>query len=93
MIFETPLNADFAIIRAKTADSFGNLRFYRTSRNFSPAMAMAAKITIVEAEEILPCGEMDPDDVHLPGVFVQRIFRAENHRNIIEHRTTRPRPT
>lgn len=91
MIFETPLMADFAIIRARTADTFGNLRFYRTSRNFSPSMAMAATVTIVEAEEIVPCGAIDPDDVHLPGVFVQRIFKGTGHKNVIEHRTTRPR--
>lgn len=87
MIFETPLKADFAIIRAKTADTYGNLRFYRTSRNFSPAMAMAAKITIVETEELVPIGYLDPDDIHLPGIFVQRIFVAKEHQNIIEHRT------
>ena len=92
MILETALTADFAIIRAKTADLFGNLRFYRTSRNFSPSMAMAAKVTIVEAEEIVPCGAIDPDDVHLPGIFVQRIVKGVNHKNVIEHRTTRDLP-
>lgn len=91
MIFETALKADFAIIRAHQADDFGNLRFYRTSRNFSPAMAMAANITIVEAEEIVPCGAIDPDDVHLPGIFVKRIFKGTHHKNVIEQRTTRPR--
>ena len=91
MIFETALKADFACIRAKTADTFGNLRFYRTSRNFSPLMAMAAKITIVEAEEIVERGAIDPDDVHLPGIFVQRIFKATGHKNVIEQRTVRKR--
>jgi 3-oxoacid CoA-transferase subunit A len=91
MILETGLTADFACIRAKTADTFGNLRFYRTSRNFSPMMAMAAKVTIVEAEEIVPVGTIDPDDVHLPGIFVQRIFHATGHKNVIEQRTTRKR--
>lgn len=85
MIFESALKADFAILRAHVADSYGNLRFYRTSQNFSPAMAMAAKTTIVEAEKIVPFGEIDPDDIHLPGIFVQRIFKGSNHKNVIEH--------
>jgi 3-oxoacid CoA-transferase subunit A len=89
MILERALTADFAFIRAKTADTFGNLRFYRTSRNFSPMMAMAAKVTVVEAEEIVERGAIDPDDVHLPGLFVQRIFRGTAHKNIIEQRTVR----
>lgn len=91
MVLETALRADFAIVRAKTADTFGNLRFYRTSRNFSPMMAMAAKVTVVEAEEIVPLGALDPDDVHLPGLFVQRIFLGRGHKNVIEQRTVRPR--
>ncbi len=91
MILETALRADFAIIRAKTADEYGNLRFYRTSRNFSPLMAMAAHVTVVEAEEIVPMGAIDPDDVHLPGLFVQRIIRGVGHKNVIEQRTVRPR--
>ena len=92
MILETALHADFAIIRAKQADPFGNLRFYRTSRNFSPAMAMAAKITIAEVEEIVPLGSLDPDDIHLPGIFVQRIFVGQDHQNVIEFRTTTQSP-
>ncbi len=91
MILETALRADFAIVRAKVADEFGNLRFYRTSRNFSPLMAMAAKTTIVEAEEIVPVGTIDPDDVHLSGLFVQRIVKGVGHKNVIEQRTVRPR--
>ena len=91
MILETALTADFACIRAKTADTYGNVRFYRTSRNFSPLMAMAAKVTVVEAEEIVERGTIDPDDVHLPGIFVQRIFRGTDHKNVIEQRTTRAR--
>jgi len=85
MIFETALKADFAIMRAHIADSFGNLRFYRTSQNFSKAMATAARITIVEAEKIVPFGTLDPDDVHLPGIFVKRVFQGQNHQNVIEH--------
>ena len=87
MIFETALKADFAIIRAKTADTYGNLRFYRSSRNFSPVMAMAAKVTIAEVEELVPLGSLDPDDIHLPGIFIKRLFVAKEHQNIIEHRT------
>jgi 3-oxoacid CoA-transferase subunit A len=91
MILETGLCADFALIRARQVDPFGNCRFYRTSRNFSPLMAMAARVTVVEAEELVPLGALDPDDVHLPGLFVQRFFIAADHQNVIEQRTTRPR--
>lgn len=91
MILETGLTADFACIRAKTADTFGNLRFYRTSKNFSPLMAMAARTTIVEAEEIVDKGALDPDDVHLPGLFVTRIFKGSAFKNVIEQRTVRKR--
>lgn len=86
MIFENPIKADFAIIRAHIADSFGNLRFYKTSQNFSKAMAMAAAITIVETENLVPLGSLDPDDIHLPGIFVQRVFLGSNYKNIIEHK-------
>jgi 3-oxoacid CoA-transferase subunit A len=92
MILETALHADYALVRAKQADRYGNLRFYRTSKNFSLAMAMAAKTTIVEAEELVDTGSFDPDDVHLPGIFVQRLFVGDEFANPIEHRTTRPRP-
>jgi len=91
MILETGLTADFAIIRAHQVDDYGNCRFYRTSRNFSPLMAMAAAVTIVEADELVPTGAIDPDDVHLPGLFVKRIIQGRNHKNVIEQRTTRPR--
>jgi 3-oxoacid CoA-transferase subunit A len=92
MILETGLTADYALVRAKVVDEFGNCRFYRTSRNFSPLMAMAARCTIVEAEQIVPVGAIDPDDVHLPGLFVKRIVQGRAHKNVIEQRTTRPRP-
>jgi len=91
-IFETALRADYAIIRAKVADVFGNVRFYGTARNFSPLMAMAARVTVVEVDEIVPLGALGPDDVHLPGVFVQRVFVGTDYEDPIEHRTTRPRP-
>ena len=90
-VFELPLKADFAILRARQADPYGNLRFYRTARNFAPLMATAARITVVEAEEIVPAGSLDPDDIHLPGIFVQRVFQGVGHQNWIENRTVRPR--
>lgn len=90
-IFESPLSADFALIRAEYGDPFGNLRFKGTARNFSPHMAMAAKVTIVEVDKLVPMGTLSPEDIHLPGVFVQRIFQGSAYEDIIEHRTTRPR--
>ena len=92
MILETGLTADFAIIRAHQVDAYGNCCFYRTSRNFSPLMAMAAKVTVVEADELVPLGAIDPDDVHLPGIFVNRIVQGVDHKNVIEQRTVRKRP-
>lgn len=91
MIFETALTADFAILRAHVADTFGNARFYRTSQNFCKAMATAATVTVVEAEHIVPVGELDPDDIHLPGIFVNRIFLGREHKNVIEHLRVRAR--
>jgi len=90
-LFEKALKADYAVLRARVGDTFGNLRFYRTARNFSPLMAMAARITVVEVEELVPVGALDPDDIHLPGIFVQRIFQGRDYENPIEIRTTRPR--
>lgn len=90
-LFETALKADFAIIRAEVGDSFGNLRFKGTARNFSPHMAMAARIAVVEVDELVPLGVLKPEDIHLPGVFVQRIFQGQNYLDPIEYRTTRPR--
>lgn len=91
-IFEAPLRADFAIIRAEVGDPFGNLRFYGTARNFSPHMAMAARVAVVEVDHLVPLGALAPDDVHLSGVFVQRIFQGRDYVDPIEYRTTRPRP-
>jgi 3-oxoacid CoA-transferase subunit A len=90
-IFETPLLADLAIVRAQVADRFGNARFHRTARNFSPLMAMAAKVTVLEVDKLVDVGEIDPDDVHLPGLFVKRIVLVPSHKNTIEYRTTRTR--
>ena len=83
-ILETSLHADFAIIKAQKGDPFGNLWFKETARNFSPLMAMAAKTTVVEVEELVELGDIPPEDVHLPGVFVQRIFQGSNYQNDIE---------
>jgi 3-oxoacid CoA-transferase subunit A len=88
-VLEHALSADFALLRAHRADAFGNLRFWRTSRNFAPAMAMAAKVTVVETTDLVALGEIDPDDVHLPGVFVDRVWVVPGHEDPIEHRTVR----
>jgi 3-oxoacid CoA-transferase subunit A len=87
-IMETALHADFAIIKAHRGDTYGNLWFKETARNFSPLMAMAAKTTIVEVEELVELGEIDPHDIHLPGLFVQRIFQGKNYKNEIEFLVT-----
>lgn len=87
-ILETALHADFAIIKAQKGDTYGNLWFKETARNFSPLMAMAAKITIVEVEELVEVGEIPPEDIHLPGLFVQRIFQGSNYKNDIEFLVT-----
>lgn len=90
-IFEQPMRSDFTIIRASVGDAYGNLRFYGTARNFSPLMAMAARTTIVEVEELVPIGALGADDIHLPGIFVHRIFQGKDYENPIEYRTVRPR--
>nr|WP_244923711.1 CoA transferase subunit A [Enhygromyxa salina] len=89
-VLETALHPDVAIVRAAVGDAFGNLRFYRTSRNFNPLAAMAGRITIAEVDELVPTGELGPDDIHLPGIFVQRIVHVPEHVNYIEYRTTQP---
>ena len=81
-LLETGLFADLAIIRAYKADKAGNLIFRKTARNFSPIMATAATITIVEAEEIVEIGELDPDHIHTPGIFVHRLFKGSFQRRI-----------
>lgn len=89
-VLERPLRADLAIVRAAVGDRFGNLRFYRTSRNFNPLMAMAADVTVAEVDKLVDVGALDPDDVHLPGLFVNRIVEVPQHKNVIEFRTVRP---
>lgn len=88
-ILETALHADYAIIKAQKADPYGNLWFKETARNFSPLMAMAAKTTIVEVEELVELGDIKPEEVHLPGIFVQRIYQGSNYENAIEFLKTR----
>ncbi len=88
-ILETALTADFAIVKAWKADTAGNLIFKATARNFNPMMAMAGKITIAEVEEIVQAGELDPNFIHTPGIFVQRVFKGERFEKRIEQRTVR----
>lgn len=83
-LLELPLHADLAIIKAERGDPFGNCWFKETARNFSPLMAMAARVTVVEVEELVPLGGILPEDVHLPGVFVQRIYQGCDYENAIE---------
>ncbi len=90
-ILEKALPADVALVRATMSDRFGNLRFWRTARNFNPVMATAAKLTIVEADHLLDNGAIDPDDVHLSGIFVHRIVHVPEHENAFEYRTVRRR--
>ncbi|AHB05546.1 MULTISPECIES: CoA transferase subunit A [Pandoraea] len=88
-VMERSLRADVALVKAAKADRAGNLVFNRTARNFNPVAAMAGKITIVEVEELVETGSIDPDDVHLPGIFVQRIVLNAHPEKRIEQRTVR----
>ena len=89
-ILEEGIFADLAIVKAWKADETGNLVFRKTARNFNPPAAMCGKVCIVEVEEIVPTGSIDPDHIHLPGIYVHRIIQGE-HENRIEQRTTRKR--
>lgn len=88
-IMETALHADFALVKAWKGDTHGNIIFKGTARNFNPMMAKAGKITIVEVEELVEPGELDPNCVHVPGIYVQRIFQGSNYEKRIEQRTVR----
>ncbi len=90
-ILESALEADYAIVKAWKGDKFGNLVYKGTARNFNPMMAMAGKITIAEVEELVEPGELDPNYIHTPGIFVQRIFQGSNYEKRIEQRTVRPK--
>ncbi|MFT5641808.1 MAG: 3-oxoacid CoA-transferase subunit A [Cyclobacteriaceae bacterium] len=89
-ILELALTADFAIVKAWKGDKFGNLIYKGTARNFNPPMAMAGKITIAEVEELVAPGVLDPNYIHTPGIFIQRIFQGDNYEKRIEQRTVRP---
>ncbi|WP_299258801.1 CoA transferase subunit A [uncultured Aquimarina sp.] len=88
-ILEKAFDADFAFVKAWKGDEAGNLIFKGTARNFNPCMCGAAKITVAEVEELVPAGTLDPDHVHIPGIFVQRIFKGERYEKRIEQRTVR----
>lgn len=88
-LLEFAFDADFAIVKAWKGDSDGNLVYKETARNFNPLMAMAGKITIAEVEELLPAGQLEPDAIHTPGIYVHRIFQGKNYEKRIEQRTVR----
>lgn len=88
-VMETALKADFALIKAFRGDREGNLVYRKTARNFNPMMAAAAKVTIAEVEELVEIGEIDPDQVHTPGIYVKRILKGERYEKRIERRTLR----
>ncbi|MBA3828677.1 MAG: CoA transferase subunit A [Taibaiella sp.] len=88
-LLEHAFDADFAIVKAWKGDTLGNLMFKETARNFNPMMAMAGKITIAEVEELVRPGELDPNNIHVPGIYVRHLFQGSNYEKRIEQRTTR----
>jgi 3-oxoacid CoA-transferase subunit A len=88
-LMEAAFEADFAIVKAWKGDTAGNLIYRSTARNFNPMMAMAGKITVAEVEHLVPAGELDPDQIHTPGIYVHRIFQGSNYEKRIEQRTVR----
>ncbi|WP_207484631.1 CoA transferase subunit A [Arenibaculum pallidiluteum] len=90
-VMETALKADLSIVKAWKGDTEGNLVFRKTARNFNPMMATAGKLTVAEVEELVEPGQIDPDQIHTPGIFVQRIIQGRNYEKRIEQRTTRKR--
>jgi 3-oxoacid CoA-transferase subunit A len=90
-LLEYAFDADFAIVKAWKGDTQGNLIYKETARNFNPMMAMAGKITIAEVEELVPAGELDPNNIHTPGIYVHRIFQGAGYEKRIEQRTVRKR--
>jgi 3-oxoacid CoA-transferase subunit A len=91
-VMERWLRADLSIVKAWRADPEGNLVFRKTARNFNPNMATAGKVTIAEVEELVPAGSLDPDQIHTPGIFVDRVIQGVGYEKRIEFRTTRQRP-
>ena len=85
------LKADLSIIKAWKGDTEGNLVYRKTARNFNPVMATAGKVTIAEVEELVEPGQLNPDNIHTPGIFVQRILQGRDYKKLIERVTTRPR--
>ena len=92
-VLETALKADVSLVKAWKADKAGNLVFRKTARNFNPACAMAGKVCVAEVEEIVPTGSLDPDSIHLPGIYVKRMIVGAPYDKKIEFRTVRPRET
>ena len=90
-VLERAFKADFAFVKAWKGDAAGNLIFKGTARNFNPVMCGAAKITVAEVEELVPLGSLDPNHIHIPGIFVQRIFQGKKYEKRIEQRTVRQR--
>ena len=90
-LLELPLEADFALVKAWRADAWGNLVFRRTARNFNPVMCGAARVTIVEVEEIVPVGRLPPDTIHVPSIYVKRLVHGKEYAKPVERRTIRPR--
>ena len=90
-VLETALRGDFAIVKAWRGDAWGNLVYRHTARNFNPLMAAAGKVTIAEVEELVPVGSLDPNTIHTPSIYVQRIFQGTAYEKPIEQRTVRPR--
>ena len=90
-VLETAIRGDFAIVKAWKGDAWGNLVYRHTSRNFNPLMATAGKVTIAEVEELVSVGSLDPNAIHTPSIYVQRIFQGTDYEKPIEQRTTRPR--
>ena len=88
-VLEPAYKADFSFVKAWKGDEAGNLIFKGTARNFNPCMCGAAKITVAEVEELLPAGSLNPNEIHIPGIFVQRIFQGEKYEKRIEQRTVR----
>lgn len=88
-LMELAFEADFAIVKAWKGDTMGNLIYKSTARNFNPVMAMGGKVTIAEVEELVQAGELDPDQIHTPGIYVHRIFQGKNYEKRIEQRTVR----
>ena len=88
-LLEMAFKAQFSIVKAWKGDTHGNLIFRKTTRNFNMPMAMAGQITIAEVEELVPAGSLDPDHIHVPGIYIHRIFQGKNYEKRIEQRTTR----